>query len=194
MQPSSSLLYLRPDSELPDLDRELYSMNLHLIRKTFKTVLYCLIQKATEMTSKLDLRRSNPAEEKKQLLSRIDYEDYEHDNDCKILQTSALKIQNPDVSTLRVLSKKEEKKRIKSLHRLVRKDGDRRTTTQTGLRMKKRKFVDLFTTMMDYSWPVLLGLICALYFLDWLFFAGVWYLVAVVFNDLTEEGKIPGNK
>ena len=110
MQTSSSLLYLRPDSELPDLDRELYSMNLHLIRKTFKTVSYCLIQKATEMTSKLDLRRSNPAEENKQLLSRIDFEDYENDSDCKILQTSALKIQNPDASTLRVLSKKEEKK------------------------------------------------------------------------------------
>ena len=59
-------------------------------------------------------------------MSRIDYEDYEHDSDCKILQTSALKIQNPDASTLRVLSKKEEKMRNKSLHRLVRKDGDRR--------------------------------------------------------------------
>ena len=173
-------------------------MNLHLIKKSIEIVLYCLIQKATEMSSKFDLRRllsrSNSAEENKQLLSRIDYEDYEHDSDCKILQTSALKIQNPDASTLRVLSKKEEKKRNKSLHRLVRKDGDRRTTTQTGLRMKKRKFVDLFTTIMDYSWPVLLGLICALYFLDWLFFAGVWYLVAVIFNDLTEDGKIPGNK
>lgn len=144
------------------------------------------------MTSKFDLRkllsRSNSAEEKRQILPRTDYED--HDSDCKILQTSALKIQNPDALTLRVLSKNEEKKRIKNLYRLVGKSGDRRTKTQTGIRMKTRKIVDIFTTMMDYSWPAFLGLIVATYFLDWLSFAGVWYVVAWIFNDLTEEGKM----
>ena len=145
------------------------------------------------MTSKFDLRkllsRSNSAEEKRQILPRSDYEEHDHESDCKILQTSALKIQNPDALTLRVLSKNEEKKRIKTLYRLVGKGGDRRTKTQTGIRMQTRKFVDIFTTMMDYSWPVFLGLICATYFVDWLSFATVWYFVAWIFNDLTEKGK-----
>ena len=170
--------------------------NAHLIRKGFiqniEIGFSSGVQKSKEMTSKFYLRkllsRSNSAEEKRQILPRSDYED--QDSDCKILQTSALKIQNPDALTLRVLSKNEEKKRSKTLYRLVGKDGYRRTKTQTGIRMQTRKLVDIFTTMMDYSWPVLVGLICATYFLDWLSFAGVWYIIAWIFNDLTEEGKM----
>ena len=105
---------------------------------------------------------------------------------------SALKIQNPDAKTFRVLSKKEEKERNKTRHRLLGKDGVSRTKTKNEMWMKTRRkiFSDLFTTMIDNSWPVLILIICVMYFLVWFLFAGVWYTVALLVDDLTEEGKM----
>ena len=105
---------------------------------------------------------------------------------------SALKIQNPDAKTFRVLSKKEEKERNKTRHRLLGKDGVTGTTTKNKMWMKTRRklFYDLFTTMIDNSWPVLISIIFIIYFLVWFLFAGVWYTVALLVDDLTEEGKM----
>lgn len=127
------------------------------------------------------LSRSN-MEEKEDLLSIDD----EHGSPT--FQSNALKIQNPDATTLRVLSRKEEKLREKTLHRLVKKNGTVRTRTRTGVRMKAKKFIDIFTTIMEWSWPRLISFICFMYFADWILFACCWHLLAWIFNDLTEEG------
>lgn len=113
---------------------------------------------------------------------------YSINNDSDL---SALKIQNPDAKTFRVLSNREEEERNKTRQRLVRKDGVTRTETKNKMWMKTRRkfFCDLFTTMIDNSWPVLILIIFVIYFLVWFLFAGVWYTVALVVNDLTEEGK-----
>ena len=130
------------------------------------------------------LSRSNSVEDERQMLLNDNMTNVSIYNDSEDL--SALKIQNPDGKTFRILSKKEEKERNKTRHRLLGKDGVSRTKTKNEMWMKTRRkiFSDLFTTMIDNSWPVLILIICVMYFLVWFLFAGVWYTVY-----LTEGGK-----
>ena len=136
------------------------------------------------------LSRSNSVEDERQMLLNDNMTNVSVYNGSDDL--SALKIQNPDAKTFRVLSKKEEKERNKTRHRLLGKDGVTGTTTKNKMWMKTRRklFYDLFTTMIDNSWPVLISIIFIIYFLVWFLFAGVWYTVALLVDDLTEEGKM----
>ena len=129
------------------------------------------------------LSGSNFVEDERQMLLNDNMTKVSVYNDSDL---SALKIQNPDAKTFRVLSKKEEKERHKTRHRLLGKDGVSRTKTKNEMWMKTRRklFCDLFTTMIDNSWPVLILIIFVMYFLVWFLFAGVWYTVY-----RTEGGK-----
>ena len=57
------------------------------------------------------------------------------------------------------------------------------------MKTRRKLFYDLFTTMIDNSWPVLILIIFVMYFLVWFLFAGVWYTIY-----LTEGGKIFGRQ
>ena len=99
------------------------------------------------------------------------------------LASTALKLQCPD-GRVRVVSSSEENLRKKTVTRLVAKNGRKMMRTRTGLKIGSKKMLDLFTTIMEYSWPALLLLICSSYFLCWTVFGALWHLLAVLHGDV----------
>ena len=93
-----------------------------------------------------------------------------------LYETTSLKIQDSS-GKVRVLSKKEEKEFNKSAQRLVTKDGERKVKTVTGFRTKQKRFRDIFTSVVDYSWSSLLLLISVIYVGSWVTFALLWKLL-----------------
>ena len=110
-----------------------------------------------------------------------DEEDQVLDNDDivvkNIFDSTSLKIQNNITGDVRVLTKKEENERRRSVPRLVTKEGKRKVKTMTVFKSKRKKLEDVFTTIVDYSWSGLLLFIIVIYTGSWLLFALVWHLL-----------------
>ena len=91
-----------------------------------------------------------------------------------------------------MLSKREEKQRGKSVHRLVTKDGKQRIKVNLGCRLRNRKVMDFFTSVVDYNWCFLAIFITLGYFTCWLLFATLWSLLYYVHDYLSstnDEGR-----
>ena len=58
----------------------------------------------------------------------------------------------------------------------------------SGVRVHTRRLQDIFTTLIQYSWPVLLFIIGLCYLASWLVFAGLWHLIVVYHGDLDSGG------
>ena len=103
--------------------------------------------------------------------------------ESQILDSSSLKIQNLNLEIVEV-SKKQERHRIKTLKRLVGKNGSNRRRTVGLKRMRKEKLKDGFTTFLEWSWFSTLFIFSASYFFSWLFFAFFWHLILWLHGDL----------
>ena len=112
-----------------------------------------------------------------------DIDKEEGEVDCILNQTS-LKLQDSR-GLVRVLSKKEEKQRQKSVHRLVTKNGKQRTRMHIGTSIRNRQVKDCFTTFIDCNWFILAVLITFIYFVCWLSFASLWVLL----DNIIYEGE-----
>ena len=112
-----------------------------------------------------------------------DIDKEEGEVDCILNQTS-LKLQDSR-GLVRVLSKKEEKQRQKSVHRLVTKNGKQRTRMHIGTSIRNRQVKDCFTTFIDCNWFILSVLITFIYFVCWLSFASLWVLL----DNIIYEGE-----
>ena len=72
-------------------------------------------------------------------------------------------------------------------NRLVSKHGRINAYTRDDGQQNHRFLKDFFTSTIDMSWSVIFLGFAASFFLSWLIFAVIWYLVAFVHGDLTDE-------
>ena len=72
-------------------------------------------------------------------------------------------------------------------NRLVSKHGKINAYTRDDGQQNHRFLKDFFTSTIDMSWSVIFLGFATSFFLSWLIFAVIWYLVAFVHGDLTDE-------
>ena len=72
-------------------------------------------------------------------------------------------------------------------NRLVSKHGRINAYTRDDGQQNHRFLKDFFTSTIDMSWSVIFLGFATSFFLSWLIFAVIWYLVAFVHGDLTDE-------
>jgi len=77
-------------------------------------------------------------------------------------------------------------------NRMVSKHGRVNTYTREN-DQHERLLKDLFTSMIDLSWSWTLFLFAASFFISWLFFAVIWYLIALGHGDLEEANLAEGS-
>ena len=104
----------------------------------------------------------------------------------ELLNSTCLKIQTEKGEILE-LSGSEERRRGKTLSRLIGKNGQRRVRTTTSARLEVQKVRDMFTSLVDLNWLVLLLLTCLSYLACWLSFALVWFGLAAYHGDLSQS-------
>ena len=115
-----------------------------------------------------------------------DDDDYKEEGEVEsILNQTSLKLQDSR-GQVRVLTKKEEKQRHKSVHRLVTKNGKQRIRMHIGTNLRNRKVLDFFTSFIDYNWFLLAVFITFIYFICWLSFASLWALL----DNIIYEGNL----
>ena len=115
-----------------------------------------------------------------------DDDDYKEEREVEsILNQTSLKLQDSR-GQVRVLTKKEEKQRHQSVHRLVTKNGKQRIRMHIGTNLRNRKVLDFFTSFIDYNWFLLAVFITFIYFICWLSFASLWALL----DNIIYEGKL----
>ena len=106
--------------------------------------------------------------------------------ESQVFHTTSLKVQNEKGETVE-LTRSEEKRRERAVCRLVSKAGQKRVRTVGSARLQVKKMRDLFTSLVELSWSLLLLTLTASYFSCWLLFALVWYSLAAYNGDLAGD-------
>ena len=113
--------------------------------------------------------------------------------ETELLNSTCLKIQTVKGEILE-LSGSEERRRGRTLTRLIGKNGQKRIRTMTSARLEAQKMRDMFTSLVDLNWAVLLLLTSLSYIACWLSFALVWYGLAFYHGDLSQSRTEGGEK
>ena len=113
--------------------------------------------------------------------------------ETELLNSTCLKIQTVKGEILE-LSGSEERRRGRTLTRLIGKNGQKRIRTMTSARLEAQKMRDMFTSLVDLNWLVLLLITSLTYLACWLSFALVWYGLAAYHGDLSQSWTPGGEK
>ena len=113
--------------------------------------------------------------------------------ETELLNSTCLKIQTVKGEILE-LSGSEERRRGRTLTRLIGKNGQKRIRTMTSARLEAQKMRDMFTSLVDLNWSVLLLITSLTYLACWLSFALVWYGLAAYHGDLSQSWTPGGEK
>ena len=105
----------------------------------------------------------------------------------EIFNSTCLKIQT-EKGEVEEVSVGEERRRERGLARLVSKTGEKRVRTVASARHQVTRLRDIFTSLVELGWCLLLSLVTASYVACWSLFALLWYCLAAYNGDLSDEG------
>ena len=108
------------------------------------------------------------------------------EDESQLFESTSLRIQKLN-SEIEEVSKKQEKYRRRTLHRLVGKNGCLNVRTIGLGKMRQKRLKDCFTTFLEWGWFSTLTTFSATYFLSWFLFALLWHLLMWVHGDLNLE-------
>jgi potassium inwardly-rectifying channel subfamily J len=83
-----------------------------------------------------------------------------------------------------IFSSRRSKFSPQNTDRLVSKTGHVNIQRENVGRVQKRFIADLFTALVDAPWRYMFCAFICNYLLSWTFFAGCWYLMAVLHGDI----------
>ena len=106
--------------------------------------------------------------------------------ETEMLNSTCLKIQT-EKGEIQELTVSEERRRDRTLARLVDKNGQKRVRTVSSARLEAMKMRDLFTWLVELNWVVVLLVTSLTYLACWLSFALVWYGLAAYHGDLSQS-------
>ena len=106
--------------------------------------------------------------------------------ETEMLNSTCLKIQT-EKGEIQELTVSEERRRDRTLARLVDKNGQKRVRTVSSARLEAQKMRDLFTWLVELNWVVVLLVTSLTYLACWLSFALVWYGLAAYHGDLSQS-------
>ena len=106
--------------------------------------------------------------------------------ETEMLNSTCLKIQT-EKGEIQELTVSEERRRDRTLARLVDKNGQKRVRTVSSARLEAQKMRDLFTWLVELNWVVVLLVTSLTYVACWLSFALVWYGLAAYHGDLSQS-------
>ena len=72
--------------------------------------------------------------------------------------------------------------------RLVQKCGELNINANKVPKRKRRLLSDLFNTILDIKWRWHVIFFLLSFIISWFFFASIWYIIALIHNDIDDSG------